>query len=838
MEKLLIVDGNSIINRAFYAIKYLTSKDGMSTGALYGFLNILMRKIEEEQPDYTAVAFDLKAPTFRHKEYSLYKAQRKGMPEELAMQMPIAKELLNAMNIAVLELEGYEADDIIGTVAATCERKNVLCQILTGDKDDLQLATDKTQIHLTVTTKGQTETKVYTSAEVLDRYSLTPTQFIDLKGLMGDPSDNIPGVKGVGEKTAISLLLKYGSVEGVYEHIDDGEIKGALYNKLKEDKEMAFLSKKLATIMLDVPLDFTLEDLKAKPYNVAEFAKILDRLDFKTILKKLDVAEEPAAVVQTITRAGDSCDVEEIIKTGELCYVLDADKVFVKVNDEIAEFSDIQILKSIFEDKNITKTAHNAKDDIVFLSQIGIQFDGLGFDTAIAAYILDPAESEYNYSDIIEKYLGSSAAKDITSILKLKEKLLSLIKENEQEQLYFDIELPLVTVLAKMQINGFKVDKQMLMDFSKKLSADIEGLENSIYMLAGEVFNINSPKQLGVVLFEHLGLPAQKKTKSGYSTNADVLNKLKKYHPIIECILDYRQLAKLKSTYADGLSSVINEKTGKIHSCFNQTITATGRISSTEPNLQNIPVKLELGREIRKVFVASDSDHILIDADYSQIELRVLAHVAEDAKMREAFANDLDIHTQTASQVFGVAEFMVTPQMRSRAKAVNFGIVYGIGEFSLAEDIGTTRKEAKEYIESYLNTYTGVDKFMKDTVEFAKENGYVKTLFNRRRYIPEIKSSNFNIRSFGERAAMNAPIQGSAADIIKLAMIGVYNELKEKAPKSRLILQVHDELIVEAHVDEKETVTEIIKNQMEKAYALAVPLKVDVGIGENWYEAK
>lgn len=839
MKKLLIVDGNSIINRAFYAIN-LSTKDGFSTGGIYGFLNILTKKIEEEAPDYTVVTFDVKAPTFRHEEYSLYKAQRKGMPPELAQQMPVAKEVLQAMNIGVIEFAGFEADDVIGTVSAICEKEGVLCQILTGDKDSLQLASESTHIHLIVSAMGKTETKVYTPAEVMERYSLTPAQFIDLKGLMGDPSDNIPGVAGIGEKTATNLLLKYGSIEGVYEHIDDGEIKGAQLTKLKNGEDMAHLSKRLATIVRDVPIDFEFENFAVKPYNTNELIALLERLDFKSMIKKMNLTEEQIAIESVVRdkKSGTNEVADKLKNSSRIYYTIEEDGVNLFFEDELYVFKDMLMLADIFENENIQKYGHNVKEDILKLDKAGIKFNGIGFDSAIAAYILNPARSEYTLSETVHEYMGAAAESSAASLPKLCDRLCSEMEENGQHRLYFDIELPLVPIMASMQTEGFKVDKQMLEDLSAKLTENIDKLESKIYYAAEKIFNINSTKQLGEVLFEHLGLPPVKKTKRGYSTDVDVLKKLRTKHPVIDFILDYRQLTKLKSTYTDGLMAVINEKTGKIHSSFNQTVTTTGRISSTEPNLQNIPVKMELGREIRKVFVASDDDHILVDADYSQIELRVLAHISGDTKMTEAFIHDRDIHTQTAAEVFGVAEFMVTPEMRSSAKAVNFGIVYGIGEFSLAEDIGTTRKEAKAYIDSYLETYSAVNEFMQNTVAFARENGYVKTLLNRRRYIPEISASNFNLRSFGERVAMNAPIQGSAADIIKIAMVNVTRELKKRAPRSKLILQVHDELIVEAHKDELELVKEILITEMEKAYPMSVPLKADLGVGKNWYEAK
>ncbi len=834
MKKLLVIDGNSIINRAFYAVAPLTTSDGLNTNGIYGFLNIFLKVMGEEKPDFCTVAFDLKAPTFRHKMFDAYKATRHGMPPELAEQMPVLKDVLHAMNISTIEKEGYEADDLIGTVSAMCEREGIQCRILTGDRDDLQLASDKTSVLLTTTSKGQTQTVIYDDKAVLEKYGVMPKMLIDVKGLMGDSSDNIPGVAGIGEKTALSLITKYKTIEGVYENIT--ELKGAMLKKIEDGREMAFLSRELATIMRDVPLGEKIEDFEVKSYS-SELIPLLERLQFKKIIEKIgdDVGK---AEKESVNAEILKCDTLPQI-SDEFYFELDGEDVIFTLDEKVYT-AKAACLKDIFENPDILKRGNNLKDSITALNKMGIGFEGIDGDCAIAAYLIEPSRNDFSLSALCSDFLGVQADLGGGTLLlpRLYKKLYERMEEDKLLPLYEKIELPLVGVLASMQIEGFKVDREMLISFSKKLGEEIAEIEKMIYTLAGEQFNINSPKQLGVILFEKLQLKGGKKTKTGYSTSVDVLEKLRSKHPIIPYILDYRHKAKLKSTYADGLQTVINPETGKIHSTFNQTVTTTGRISSTEPNLQNIPIRTELGRELRRVFVAESDDYVLIDADYSQIELRVLASISEDAKMIEAFKNGVDIHTKTASEVFGVADFMVNSDMRRNAKAVNFGIVYGISEFSLAEDIHTSRAEAKAYMDKYLETYSGVRQFMKETVEFAREHGYVKTLSDRRRYIPEIKASNFNVRSFGERVALNAPIQGTAADIIKIAMINVFNALKEKAPRSRLILQVHDELIVQAHKEEKDIVCSILKSEMENAFPLSAPLAVDMSEGRSWYDAK
>lgn len=852
MKKLLIFDGNSIVNRAFYAIKALTNSKGFYTNGIHGFMNIFLKFVEEEKPDYVCVAFDVRAKTFRHKMYYGYKAQRKGMPEELAAQMPYLKEILKGMNIKMLEKEGFEADDIIGTVSKKCEQSGINCVIVSGDKDDLQLASETTLVKLIVTRMGKTETTSFDDKAVLEKYGVTPEEFIHVKALMGDTSDNIPGVAGIGEKSAFSLIGEYKSLDNLYNHLDD--LKGAQKTKLETGRDMAYMSFDLAKIDINVPIELDFEEMTQKEFENDVLCDLCCELELKTLAERLGVTNKKSRELniekEEITspeiieqKAGDTLyyqiEYDEIIR--RFSFFAEGKVYFAEFVTEFEVMMFLDTIKSVFENKNIKKVSHRVKDDIVFLSNnYGINFEGELFDTEIGAYILQPSKNSYEISELSEEYLGVALNDSEISaavLPELKTKISEEIKENGQEELLYEIEFPLVNVLASMEIEGFTVDRENLAEFSEVLSERITALEKGIYEAAGEQFNINSPKQLGVILFEKLELPVVKKTKSGYSTNAEVLEKLKGSHEIVDMIMEYRTYAKLKSTYADGLYAVINPKTGKINSSFNQTITTTGRISSTEPNLQNIPVRLELGRQIRKMFVASPGC-VLVDADYSQIELRVLAHIAGDETMIDAFKNNKDIHSITASQVFKVPLEMVTSSMRSKAKAVNFGIVYGIGEFSLAQDIKVTRKTAKEYIESYFETYPDIKKYLDGAVEFAKENGYVKTLAGRRRYIPEIKSSNFNLRSFGERVAMNAPIQGYAADIIKIAMVRVYERLKSENLESKLILQVHDELIIDAKENEVEKVKTILKEEMENAVSLKIPLVVDMKSAESWYDTK
>ena len=866
MKKLLILDSNSILNRAFYGVRYLSAKDGTPTNAIYGFLNILLKLIKEQEPDYICAAFDVKAPTFRHKQYEGYKAQRKPMPEGLAAQMPLAKDVLRAMGVTILEKEGYEADDIIGTVARLCEESEISCFIATGDKDDLQLASDKTKVILTVTKSGYNETIIYDDKAVKEKYHVTPTEFIDVKALMGDPSDNIPGVKGVGEKTAMSLIEKHHSIEYIYENIDDIGLKGTMLQKMKDGREMAFMSKELATINRNTPIEFNAEKCVFDGFeNNGELYEILKRLELNSIIKKLDLSgvdnvKENEDIFKDFSyQVGD----KNMISGDKVTVVLDFDgdnisSAAVGAGNNAVVLNEQDDIKELLEDDSIAKVMFDVKEAIVKLN-CRIDIKNIADDTAIAAYLVDPAKNEYTIEKLASEYFGTVIekpevkqlsllddvetdrseylAKCAVALGVLNECIGDKIKENGQEKLYQEVELPLVTVLAHLEINGFLVDDNQLKEFADKLGEKIDALTNEIYMLAGEEFNINSPKQLGVILFEKLELKPVKKTKTGYATNADVLEKLRDKHPIVNFIMEYRQLAKLKSTYCDGLTAVVNPNTHRIHSVFTQTVTVTGRLSSTEPNLQNIPTRTELGREIRKMFVAKDG-YVLVDADYSQIELRVLAHIANDETMINAFRNNEDIHAVTASQVLGIPLEDVTKEQRSSAKAVNFGIVYGIGEFSLAQDLHISVKEAKAYIESYLEKYHGVRNYMESIKEQAKKDGYVKTMLNRIRYIPELKSPNYNIRQFGERVALNTPIQGTAADIIKLAMVRVDNRLINEGLKSKLILQVHDELIVEAHKDEVDKVKQILSEEMQNAMELNVPLKVDMSTGHSWYDAK
>lgn len=866
MKKLLILDSNSILNRAFYGVRYLSAKDGTPTNAIYGFLNILLKLIKEQEPDYICAAFDVKAPTFRHKQYEGYKAQRKPMPEGLAAQMPLAKDVLRAMGVTILEKEGYEADDIIGTVARLCEESEISCFIATGDKDDLQLASDKTKVILTVTKSGYNETIIYDDKAVKEKYHVTPTEFIDVKALMGDPSDNIPGVKGVGEKTAMSLIEKHHSIEYIYENIDDIGLKGTMLQKMKDGREMAFMSKELATINRNTPIEFNAEKCVFDGFeNNGELYEILKRLELNSIIKKLDLSgvdnvKENEDIFKDFSyQVGD----KNMISGDKVTVVLDFDgdnisSAAVGAGNNAVVLNEQDDIKELLEDDSIAKVMFDVKEAIVKLN-CRIDIKNIADDTAIAAYLVDPAKNEYTIEKLASEYFGTVIekpevkqlsllddvetdrseylAKCAVALGVLNERIGDKIKENGQEKLYQEVELPLVTVLAHLEINGFLVDDHQLKEFADKLGEKIDALTNEIYMLAGEEFNINSPKQLGVILFEKLELKPVKKTKTGYATNADVLEKLRDKHPIVNFIMEYRQLAKLKSTYCDGLRAVVNPNTHRIHSVFTQTVTVTGRLSSTEPNLQNIPIRTELGREIRKMFVAKEG-YVLVDADYSQIELRVLAHIANDETMINAFRNNEDIHAVTASQVLGIPLEDVTKEQRSSAKAVNFGIVYGIGEFSLAQDLHISVKEAKAYIESYLEKYHGVRNYMESIKEQAKKDGYVKTMLNRIRYIPELKSPNYNIRQFGERVALNTPIQGTAADIIKLAMVRVDNRLINEGLKSKLILQVHDELIVEAHKDEVDKVKQILSEEMQSAMELNVPLKVDMSTGHSWYDAK
>ena len=872
MERLLILDSNSLLNRAFYAIPELTTTDGIHTNAVYGFANMLFKMREELKPDYVVAAFDRKGPTFRHKEYKDYKAGRKKMPEELAEQFPLTKDLLNLLSITIYEMDGYEADDIIGSLAKYAEKNGIEVYIVTGDRDALQLASDN--INVVITKKGVTETAVYNYKTFMDEFGVTPTQFIDVKGLMGDKSDNIPGVPGVGEKTAYKLIQTYGSIEEVLNNIDN--ISGKkLKENLENNRELAIFSKKLATIITEAPMEFDLDEIKSQDnYNYDELKKFFFKLQMKSMIDKLPNSEENEEIkekeenfnLESITEIKAFSELH--LNLEEICYItyevsnseryseISLDKLYISSKDKTyyIDFNEISLsnneeaingLKKIMEKENLNKVIHNGKSLITILNKLNIEIKDFIFDTAIAAYLINSARSSYDLLTLVNEYLCEDVkGEDIILQGKLNYKLKDIynyfkkkIEEEDMEELYYKVEHPLIYVLSSMESLGFKINKEMLDELAVKFKEEIITTEKEIFALAEEEFNINSPKQLGKILFEKLDLPVIKKTKTGYSTNAEVLEKLQDKHDIIPKITYYRQITKLNSTYVEGLKNVIDVD-GKIHSTFNQTVTTTGRLSSTEPNLQNIPIKYEMGREIRKVFIPNNEEDILLSCDYSQIELRVLAEMSKDENMISAFTEHSDIHRKTASEVFKVPVDEVTSLMRSRAKAVNFGIVYGISDFSLSQDLHITKKEASEYMEIYFDRYPNIKGYLDSLTEEAKEKGYVLTILNRRRFIPEIKSSNKIVKSLGERLAMNAPIQGSAADIIKLAMVNVFNKLKEKSLKSEIILQVHDELILNVKKDEIEEVKALVKEEMENVLKLAVPLEVDINLGKTWYEAK
>lgn len=871
MKKLVGIDGNSIMNRAFYGImnsKLLMTSDGIYTNAIYGFLSILNKLINEEKPDYICVAFDLKAPTFRHKKYEGYKATRKGMPDELRMQMPIIKDILRAMNIKILELEGYEADDILGTLAKYGEENEIDVLLLTGDRDYLQLASNNVTIRIPTTKMGKTESTDYTPEVILEKFGISPLQFIETKALMGDTSDNIPGVPGVGEKTAFSLITKYKDIDTIYNALDNGEelegVKGKLKEKLVDNKELAYLSRELGTIYREVPLTFSIDEIKSEEPNKDELYNLFTKLQLKNFIEKMGLKASENVANQEFDDS--KIEIEDISKLDlkdikEFSYYL-SDGLSIYANDKAYYTAkpSIEDFKKVF-DNDILKIGFHEKEMYLYLKKNGIKPRNFMFDLEIAAYIMNPSKSTYKLDDIIMEELNiivenekeneqitfdgfGTEVKDTKEklskyaryIYKCKEKYQKELEEKNQFKLFNEIEMPLLKVLAEMEYEGVWVDKEMLNTYSVDLNGKVDNLMKDIWKTAGIEFNINSPKQLGEVLFEKLNLPVIKKTKTGYSTDGDVLEKLREEHPVIEKILEYRTLSKLKATYVDGMLPLINEETKRIHAKFNQTVTATGRISCTEPNLQNIPIRTEIGRELRKIFVAKEG-YTFIDADYSQVELRVLAHISGDETMINAFNNDNDIHAITASQVFNVPLEEVTKQMRSEAKAVNFGIVYGISDFGLATNIGIGRKKAKEYIEKYFEKYPKIKAYMDDIVEKCKEVGYVETLWGRRRYVPEIKSNNYNVRQFGERVAMNAPIQGTAADIIKIAMINVGKELEERNLESKLILQVHDELVIETKEEEIEIVKELLVRNMQEVAKLNVILRADAGIGKTWYDA-
>ncbi|MBE6600447.1 MAG: DNA polymerase I [Ruminococcaceae bacterium] len=831
MKKLLVIDGNSILNRAFYGVRPLSTKDGIPTNAIFGFINIINKNIEQIEPDFCAVAFDVHAPTFRHKMFSEYKAGRRPMPEELAAQFPYAKKCLEVLGISCTELAGYEADDILGTFAKMASEEGHEAYILTGDRDSLQLIGDR----ITVLLATNNDSVRFDRAAFFEKYGVQPEQFVDVKALMGDTSDNIPGVPGVGEKTATKLIAEFSSLDGLYEVLPSKSLSAKVNEKLMDNRQSAFMSQELARINCDAPVELTLADIERKEIDRAAAYELFSRLELAGFIKKFGLDAE---VLEKTGR----------IEISELCPTELSQKALLAVGYEdktLTVCDGHAIYKSSAPDK-IKKFFANHKNTVVYdskklykaLDGDGIYVRSCGFDIMLAAYIVDSGEGSYELARLLMKFCSTAMSESTLPeqyVYMLYEPVLEALKKCDGEELLFKLEMPTAAVLADMELAGFKIDREAIADFGRRLEERENELAERIYFYAGERFNINSPKQLGTVLFEKLSLPTGKKTKTGYSTNAETLERLAPYHPIIEDILDYREAAKLRSTYVDGLLREADEN-GRVHTNFKQTGTATGRLSSTEPNLQNIPIKTELGRELRKYFVVSNENYVFIDADYSQIELRILAHISGDEVMQGAFLSGFDIHTATASTVFGVSPEAVTPLMRKRAKAVNFGILYGMGDFRLSNDLGISMKEAKLYIESYLASYPRVASYLEGIKSEARQNGYVKTIMGRRRYIPELAGKNKNLQNFGERVAMNSPIQGSAADIIKLAMLNVDRRLKEEKLDARLLLQVHDELLIESATDCAERAEEILKNEMENAVSLSVPLSVDVTRGENWYE--
>lgn len=852
-KTLVILDSNSLLNRAFFALPPMTNQAGQPTGAIFGFTTMLFKIMDELKPDYIAAAFDKSKLNFRHNQYADYKAGRKPMPDELRQQFEPAKELLRAFHIGIFEIEGYEADDIIGTLSKRFEGNELKVVIYTGDKDALQLISEHTMVMLT--RKGVTEVDNYTLDSLKEKYGLMPSGIIDLKGLMGDASDNIPGVPGVGEKTALKLLHEYGTVEGVLENID--KISGKkLKENLENHKEDAIMSKQLATIDRNVPIEASLEEMKLKDGNPARLREVFTEYGFKSLMGRLKAVSGEVPEETKLPELNRQPDINDIIRKARLEKKLDFVIAYdnkepsgiITAGYSFISLDKIQDIEDVLKDEAIVKNTYGGKAAYNLVKMKGMELKGLEFDGEIAAYLLNPSESSYSMGELIHRFAGITVTEDksnteqvaalfVEKLPTIKEQMLKEIKRLDMEKLFNDIEMPLVDTLSDMEVTGFKADKKTLEVMGHELGEEINTLTSEIYDMAGEEFNINSPKQLGVILFEKLNLPVIKKTKTGYSTDAEVLDELSSQHEIVEKILNYRGLVKLKSTYTDGLIACIGED-GRIHSTFNQTVTATGRISSTEPNLQNIPIKMEQGRRIRKAFVPSSEEYVIMSADYSQIELRVLAHISGDESFIDAFSKGQDIHARTASEVFGIPLEEVTHEARSKAKAVNFGIMYGLSDFGLARDLKISRKEAKSYIENYFRRCRKIKEYLDRAVEEGKKNGYVRTLMNRIRYIPEINSSNHNTRSFGERLAMNTPIQGTAADIIKIAMVKVDRMLKQQGLKSRLILQVHDELILEVHRDELEQVRDLVKEQMEGAVKLSVPMNVDINWGENWYEAK
>ncbi len=842
--KLLILDGNSIINRAFYGVKPLTTRDGLYTNAIFGFLNILDRMEKEEQPDAVCVAFDLHGPTFRHLKYEGYKATRHGMPEELRQQMPIMKDVLRAMNIPIYECQGWEADDVIGTVGRICSNNGWQCVIATGDRDSLQLIDENVCVKLIITKPGQTTATIYDEAKFREEYGFEPKKLVDLKALMGDSSDNIPGVGGVGPKTASELLLKFGSLDGVYANVDDSTIRPKLREKLVGDREQAYLSYDLATIRCDAPIDFAPQDAVIRPYDKVALYQLFQRLEFVKLIDKYGLRDALLEAPKPPMQGKALPRVTELPEPGTpfALYFAPDGAVGIAWEQGVCAVTPMEIAfasELLAQGKKLV--CHDLKTTLHRLDELGLPSGEFVFDTALAAYDLNPSQSDYSVSKLATNFLGSAvedgdAQGCAEALWNLQGVLRRELEAQGMTKLYDEIELPLCDCLYRMEKEGIAIDKNQLAMFGTVLSQRITACEELIYAYSEERINLNSPAQLGNLLFEKLGLPPVKKTKSGYSTNADVLEKLKNKHPIIPAIMDYRMLTKLKSTYADGLMSVIGDD-GRIRTTFQNLVTATGRLSSTDPNLQNIPVRTDLGAQIRKMFIPKPGC-VLVDADYSQIELRVLAHIADDAVMQKAFIEGEDIHTVTASQVFGVSPEQVTALQRRHAKAVNFGIVYGISEFSLAEDIGVSRYEAKDYIDSYLANYRGVRDYMRQVVIDAREAGFTATLYGRRRYIPELKASNYNVRQAAERVALNTPIQGTAADIIKLAMLRVDRALRENFPEAKLLLQVHDELIVECPEAIAPQVAALVSSQMQGVAELRVPLTAEAKWGKSWFDAK
>ena len=852
--KVMVLDGNSIINRAFYGVRELKAPDGTPTNALFGFLNILSKLIDDYAPDKIIAAFDLKGPTFRHLKFDGYKAKRKGMPDELAVQLPILKEILENMGIEHLESAGFEADDILGSISARCDEAGIPCVLVTGDKDSLQLISGNTSVCLIKTRMGSNETTLYNPEVFEAEYGFKPPYLVDLKALMGDPSDNIPGVPGVGEKTAMQLIREYGSLEAIYSAIDDLDIKESLRKKLMDGEGSARMSYYLATIVKNVPVELHTDENEGALNLSDELYDIFKRLGFSRFITKYSLGPKtgrsertaepavPEAIPEALDPSGKNWrSLQKRLPCCEKCYVIPSESdlsVFeLNVDGKTYVFSVEDgtgtIAEFVFSDR-VRKVSHNVKDLIIRLGRKGIKADNFVFDTALAAYLLDSVQSNYSLEYITPQYLGKDPG-GAASFAALSKVLEEKISELGMDHLLHEIELPLCRVLAEMEKTGFKIDRKALKSFGESLNEGIDSAQKKIWDTAGYEFNINSPKQLGAFLFDELMLPYGKKTKTGWSTNADILEKLQNKHPVVKDILEYRMLSKLKSTYAEGLASYI-DKNERIHTNFQMTVTATGRLSSTEPNLQNIPVRKQLGAQIRGMFIP-DNGNVLVDADYSQIELRILSHLANDKNMIEAFNSGMDFHALTAAKVFGLPVDEVTPELRSKAKAVNFGIVYGISAFALSQDINVSVAEAKSYMDSYYATYSGIDRYMQKTIEDARNLGYVTTIFGRRRNMPELKNSNFNIRSFGERVARNMPVQGSAADIIKIAMIRVSNRFTEEGMKARLVLQVHDELIVECPENEKEHVADILKYEMENAASLSVRLIVEVGTGYSWAQA-